>query len=125
MGILQRQVRVFLAAFLVTALLLAAVTMSLAAALPCVGDNHQGIAATASTPVGVHHADAAEAEVLEHASPLCCSTAPTTCCSTMAVVPGDVMGCRSPAAPSGWLSTTPDVLRGLLDQVDRRPPRLA
>jgi hypothetical protein len=54
----------------------------------------------------------------------CCSTVATGCCGSTAII---VNGAIAPSwlpVRSAWLAAAPDSRHGLVDEVNRRPPRL-
>ena len=125
MSILQRQFRVFLAAFLVAGLLLASIATGQAVAAPC-GDGDHHNTTTLSAQLGqVETSEIIPVSEPDHDLGVCCSMSGTTCCLGAAIRCDDGIALgRMPLRPA-WLATVNNPLRGLGHEVSRRPPRLA
>lgn len=125
MSILQRQLRIFLAVFLVASLLLAGIVTGQAAATPCGdGDHHGAMAPWAQVDVSGSW-DIYPASVPSDDLAACCSMSATTCCASAAIRCDDAIALNQLPIRSAWLAATMATLRGLGDEVNRRPPRLA
>lgn len=125
MSILQRQLRVLLAAFLVASLLLASIATGQGLATPCGDRDHHystglsaqlALADTSEITFASEHDDGVAA---------CCSMFGLTCCASTAIRCDDAIPQGRTAVRPAWPVAAIITLHGRGQEVNRRPPRLA
>jgi hypothetical protein len=125
MSILQRQLRIFLAAFLVAGLLLTGIATGQAAAMSCADEGHHGMTAASAHVGQVESSDTGGASGPHYDLAGCCSVSATTCCASAAIRCDDAVAVSLTPVRPAWLAAAAPPLHGLGHEVNRRPPRLA
>jgi hypothetical protein len=125
MSILQRQLRIFLAAFLVAGLLLAGIATGQAVATPCGDGDHYNTTVLSAQLGQVEASEIKSASDPDYNLAACCSMFGTTCCTSAAFRCDDAIAPGRTPVRSAWLMAATSTLHGRGHEVNRRPPRLA
>lgn len=122
----HREIRAFFAAILVVGLLLTGVAAGGRLSAPCSDGLHHGTgAASAATVVQLKRPDATPGAGTAYGLAGCCTTSVINCCTSAAVLPGEIVRLHRVYARSAWISAAASAPHGLGSKVNRHPPRLA
>ena len=124
MSILQRQLRVLLAAFLVAGLLLASIATGQGLATPCGDRDHHYSTVLSAQLAPADTSEISFASDHDHSVAACCSMFGLTCCTSTAIRCDEAIALgRMPVRPA-WLVAAISALHDRGHEVNRRPPRL-